>query len=157
MFYEDLSTYDYFEDDIFGVRGTPGQWVRFRPGYERATVGWLEADRPCTTGPVPEAFTEKLAAIQEVQRMNVCRGWHFCDLCPRRKNRERHPRCNSEIRIPGAPGTAYAAPSLIGHYIGVHDYRPPQVFVDAVMAVDLGAWAAAEVPFPWIPADADRI
>ncbi|MCX5337671.1 MULTISPECIES: hypothetical protein [unclassified Streptomyces] len=154
MFYEDLSAYEYVEDDTFEAEGTPHFWVSFRPTYERLAVGWLENGRPCTKGPVPVAFTEKLAAIQNVQRVNLCRGWHFCDLCPRPGE---PARGNGEVRIPGGPGTVYAAPFLIGHYISAHAYRPPQVFIDAVMAVNLGEWAAAEVPFSRIPADADRI
>ncbi|SNX56768.1 hypothetical protein SAMN06272735_1221 [Streptomyces sp. TLI_55] len=152
MFYEDLSPYDYFEDETFAAEGRSFFRVGFRPAYRRLAVGWLEVGRPCATGPVPAAFTEKLRAIIAVQSVNLCRGWHFCDLCPP----DDPARGNGEIRVPGAPGTAYAAPVLIGHYIDAHAYRPPQVFVDAVMAVDLDAWAAADVPFSWVPADADR-
>jgi hypothetical protein len=32
-----------------------------------------------------------------------------------------------------ATGARYAAPTLIHHYVIVHGYRPPQVFVDALM------------------------
>lgn len=149
MYYEDLSAYDYLDTDSFRA-GEPGRYVTFRPAYTRLNVGWLEAGRPYPTGPLPEAFVEKLAAVQDAQRMNICRGFHVCDLCPPGK---RSPKGNGEIRIPGEPGSAYAAPSLIGHYVSTHDYRPPQAFIDAVLAVDLDEWAAAEVPFPWIPAE----
>ncbi|MES5823837.1 hypothetical protein [Streptomyces sp. RG80] len=154
MHYEDLTAYDYFDADAFRRRaGEHVEYVSFRPDYARQNVGWLEAGQPYPTGPVPEAFVEKLAAVQAVQWMNVCRGFHVCDLCPWGEG----PTGNGEIRIPGEPGAAFAAPFLIGHYIGAHAYSPPQAFVDAVMAVDLDAWAAAEVPFPWIPGDARRV
>lgn len=88
--------------------------------------------------------------------MNVCLGVHECDLCPE----DEAPEGNGEVRIPGEPGVAYAAPFLITHYVTDHSYRPPQVFIDAVLAVDLDAWASArwpDVPFPWAPADAERM
>lgn len=88
--------------------------------------------------------------------MNACLGVHECDLCPTGEG----PEGNGEVRIPGSSGIAYAAPRLIGHYVGAHDCQPPPVFIDAVLAVDLDEWAAArwpEVPFPWIPADAEHL
>ncbi|MFE6868179.1 hypothetical protein ACFVFS_16640 [Kitasatospora sp. NPDC057692] len=156
MFYEDLTEYEYQPKDSFGdpESGVFGLW--YRPSYTRLNVGWLEAGRPYATGPVPPAFVAKLDAIQEVQWMNVCLGVHDCDLCPE----EDAPEGNGEVRIPGGPGIAYAAPFLITHYITAHGYRPPQAFVDAVLAVDLDAWAAArwpDVPFPWVPEDAERL
>lgn len=155
MFYEDLTAYDYQVEDEFG--DSDGfRSLSYRPAYTRLNVGWLEADRPYPTGPVPVAFTEKLKAVQAVQWMNVCLGQHECDLCPP----EDPPEGNGEVRIPGPPGIAYAAPFLISHYIAAHGYQPPQVFMDAVLAVDLAPWAAArwpEVPFPWVPDDAVRV
>jgi hypothetical protein len=49
---------------------------------------------------------------------------------------------------------------LITHYITAHDYRPPQVFIDAVLAVDLAGWVSTQwpdVPFPWVPENAERL
>lgn len=88
--------------------------------------------------------------------MDVCLGVHECDLC----SEEEAPTGNGEVRIPGGPGFAYAAPFLITHYITAHGYRPPHAFMDAVLAVDLDAWASArwpDVPFPWVPDDAERM
>ncbi|MFI6359491.1 hypothetical protein ACIBJF_44520 [Streptomyces sp. NPDC050743] len=156
MLYEDLSEYDYLDDDSFTDResGFYGLW--YRPTYIRLNIGWLEAGTPYPTGTVSTAFVEKLKAVQKVQWMNDCLGVHECDLCPEGEA----PEGNGEIRIPGEPGIAYAAPFLISHYVTAHGYRPPQVFVDAVLAVDLEAWATArwpDVPFPWVPEDAERV
>ena len=88
--------------------------------------------------------------------MNVCLGVHECDLCPGTVA----PEGTGGGRVPGEPGIAYAAPILITHYITAHGCRPPQVFIDAVLAVGLDAWAAArwpDVPFPWVPDDAERM
>ncbi|MEV0173850.1 hypothetical protein AB0I00_22355 [Streptomyces sp. NPDC050803] len=156
VFYEDLAAYDYLDEESFIDRESGLHGLSYRPVYARLAVGRLEAGRPYPTGPAPTAFVEKLKAVRAAQWMNVCLGVHPCDLCPEGEA----PEGNGEIRIPGEPGTAYAAPALIGHYVGAHGYRPPQVFVDAVMAVDVDAWAAArrpDVPFPWVPADADRM
>ncbi|MEU8392691.1 hypothetical protein [Micromonospora sp. NPDC048843] len=156
MFYRDLTTYEYLDDDEFTDRASDLRSLSFRPWYARLNVGWLEAGRPYRTGPVAAAFVKKLRDVQAVQWMNVCLGMHECDLCP---SDEMHEG-TGEIRIPGAPGVAYAAPFLISHYVAAHHYQPPPIFVDAVLAVDLDAWAAArwpDVPFPWVPDDAERL
>ncbi|MFF1907646.1 hypothetical protein [Kitasatospora sp. NPDC058218] len=156
MFYEDLSEYDYQVNDSFTDEESGVLALRYRPVYTRLNVGWLEAGRTYSTGPVPTHFVEKLKAVQGVQWMNVCLGLHDCGLCPE----EVAPEGNGEVRIPGEPGIAYAAPFLITHYITVHGYRPPQVFIDAVLAVDLDTRAAArwpDVPFPWVPDEVERL
>ncbi|MFE2580119.1 hypothetical protein [Streptomyces sp. NPDC059378] len=156
MFYDDLSEYAYLDNDSFIDResGFYGLW--YRPVYTRLNIGWLEAGRRHSTGAVPTAFVEKLKAVQQVQWMNVCLGVHKCDLCPEGVA----PEGNGEVRIPGEPGIAYAAPFLITHYITAHDYCPPQAFIDAVLSVDVDAWAATrwpDVPFPWVSDGAERM
>ncbi|MGC0397504.1 hypothetical protein RKD27_000148 [Streptomyces sp. SAI-126] len=156
VFYEDLSEYDYQDEDSFTDSESGFYALWYRPAYARLNVGWLEAGKPYSTGTVPTEFVEKLKAVQGVQWVNVCLGVHECDLCPQ----EEAPEGNGEMRIPGESGIAYAAPFLITHYITAHGYRPPQVFIDAVLAVDLDAWAATrwpDVPFPWVPDDAERM
>ncbi|HDY5947901.1 TPA: hypothetical protein RQ911_001945 [Pseudomonas aeruginosa] len=53
----------------------------------------------------------------------------------------------SEIWVPAVEKGAYfASPSLIIHYIEEHGYCPPQIYSEAVMAVDLEvAYKAHEV------------
>ncbi|MET9210684.1 MULTISPECIES: DUF7919 family protein [unclassified Nocardia] len=155
MFFEDLSEYTYDDEDSFIdiESGYKAAW--FRPTYTRLNVGWLAAGHPYPTGTVPHKFVEKLHAVQRVQMMNYCLGLHACDLCPAAEA----PEHSGEVRIPGAPGTAYAAPSMIRHYITTHAYRPPQSFIDAVLAIDLTTWPTArwpDLPFPWIPDNAER-
>ncbi|WP_455908035.1 DUF7919 family protein [Streptomyces cinereoruber] len=76
-------------------------------------MGWLETGKPYSTGTVPAVFVEKLKTVQEAPWMNVCLGVHECDLRPE----EEAPEGNGEVRIPGVPGVAHAAPFLITHYI----------------------------------------
>ncbi|MEW2622932.1 hypothetical protein [Streptomyces sp. NPDC048106] len=113
MFYEDLSEYDYQDDDAFADRESGVYALWYRPAYTRLNIGWLEAGESYATGTVPAVFVEKLKAVQEVQWMNVCLGVHECGLCPE----EEAPEGNGEVRIPGVPGIAYAAPFLITHYV----------------------------------------
>ncbi|MFB6837415.1 hypothetical protein [Streptomyces sp. NPDC056361] len=171
MFYDDLSLYAYCiaeDGDVFTEGGPGVRFVTVRDAYRRLNVGWLEAGRPWAAGPVPEEFTSKLLTVLEEQAVNQALGLHECDLCPEllddaRPWYEPRPghRCASagagEIRVPGEPGTAYAAPSLIGHYVLDHGYLPPQEFVDAVLAFDLEDRSTAYplIAFPWIPADAE--
>ena len=156
MFYEDLSEYEYLTEDTFDDRESGLFALWYHPTYARLNVGWLAAGQPYPRGRVPAGLVEKLEAIQRIQWMNVCLGVHVCDLCPPAEG----PEGNGEIRIPGEPGIAYAAPFLVTHYIAVHGYKPPAGFVEAVLSVDLDEWAAArwpDVPFPWVPDEVERL
>lgn len=144
VFYEDLSEYAYGYRDVDGVRGTgPSDGaVSFRPAHRRLNIGWLSARKwygpgarkRYPRGPLPEGFVERLEAVP---RVNFYRGFHDCGLCL--WARPGAPSGNGEIRVPGGPGITYVAPDLITHYVAAHGYRPPQVFVDAVLAADPGA------------------
>ncbi|WP_338285215.1 hypothetical protein [Luteolibacter sp. LG18] len=43
-----------------------------------------------------------------------------------------HSLGNGEIRVRGADGVIYGAPTLIYHYVVAHDYLPPAAFIEAV-------------------------
>jgi hypothetical protein len=51
-------------------------------------------------------------------------GYHTCELC-------RSNRSNGSLFV---PGEGAAAPAGILHYVDVHNYLPPRVFLDAVLA-----------------------
>jgi hypothetical protein len=91
-------------------------------------VGWLEKDAPYDQGPVPDGFAERLASLVR-QPINRMRGYHTCPFCGRAAG-------NGEIHVKSliARERTYAAPVLIAHYVATHGYRPPDEFVDAVMA-----------------------
>ncbi|MCC9312328.1 hypothetical protein LN042_35625 [Kitasatospora sp. RB6PN24] len=168
MFYPDLTPYSYLDHgrDTFTDMTTGYRFVSFKAPYTRINIGWLDANKPWTAGPVPAAFAEKLQAILAIQAVNECLGYHDCDLCPelprpdeqtwRRLGHIRACSGNGEIRLPAQQGAAYAAPRLVGHYVLDHGYQPPEDFIDAVLAFDLDghsepSWAR----FPWIPPDAE--
>jgi hypothetical protein len=125
VMYEDLSTYVYSDSTV-----------------SMLNIGWLGAERPFETG-VVEA--EVLAALKRgaVDPANLMRGSHTCEFCGAESpimiqvSGVRAGRAflgNGEIHIPGLGGVVYSAPTLIVHYIEVHGYRPPDIFMRAVLA-----------------------
>ncbi|MFE6834989.1 hypothetical protein ACFVFI_09135 [Streptomyces sp. NPDC057705] len=169
MFYADLSPYDYCDEgDEFTDLTDCMRFVNFQPVYERFNIGWLEAGRYWRSGQAPREFRRKLLAVIDAQQVNVMMGLHKCDLCPTplpdshpwyvlRPGDLRASAGTGEIRVPGSPGTVFAAPSLIGHYVVDHSFLPPQPFIEAVLAFDpYGAWPARfpGIRFPWVPEDA---
>ncbi|WP_033825568.1 hypothetical protein [Kitasatospora sp. MBT63] len=168
-FYEDLSPYTYWDGgESFTDMTTGYRFLTFQPRYERVNIGWLSDDQPWARGVASVGFTERLEAVLDAQVVNQMLGLHECELCPPSETqppewwepRPGHRRSSidtGEIRIPGGPGTAFAAPTLIGHYVIDHGYAPPKAFVDAVLAFDPYRHATAEYPwmrFPWVPEDA---
>ncbi|MBW6434835.1 hypothetical protein KZ829_13920 [Actinoplanes hulinensis] len=158
--FPDLSVYTYHPEEIIGF---PTGTTSCRPGYERLNVGWLDAPHEFETGTVADGFADALLDIIAGRRINQMRGFHVCTLCPAQASPGR-PRSlevvhrsrtlylgSSEIRVPSGPGTMFAAPTLIWHYVTAHGYRPPDVFVLAVHGYD-PEWTSG----PWVPADADR-
>lgn len=123
MHYADLSAYEHDED---------------APDLGRAkNVGWLAAAEPfATSAPVP-GLLDALAAYCSVA-VSGFRGTHACELCS-----EREPRVafdgrlfvlgSAEIRVLGKE-LVFAAPNLVHHYVAVHHYRPPDVFVEAALS-----------------------
>lgn len=72
-------------------------------------------------------------------------GFHECTFCnddPKtyltiEKDGETVGFGHAEIWIFGPEGKAYAAPTLIYHYVTRHHYAPPDEFVQAVLAAPL--------------------
>lgn len=129
MWFEDLTPYSYL--------GQPASSPR------TLNVGWLERGRPFPSGAVSPAAAMRLLDLVELAPTNATRGLHFCDRCDGAAFGSSHPRGHAEIRVVGADGTRYAAPTLIHHYVTVHAYRPPPEFIDALMRVAGLAWTTA--------------
>lgn len=110
-YYADLTPYNYFAYT-----------------EKELNVGWLSKDHEFNKGDVPSGFIEKLKVYGEREyRIHQTKGFHGCDFCA-----DKHHGSN-EIRIVGSDGIVYACPKLIIHYIEIHNYLPPQEFIDAVM------------------------
>lgn len=103
-------------------------------------VGWLDERHSMTQGEVSDEFLEKLWKYLRYP-VNVCRGFHSCNLCSKSNTEfpiieyrgEKRKAGYYEIRVFGKDGTVFAAPSLIFHYIRCHHYQPPQRFITAVL------------------------
>jgi hypothetical protein len=114
-FFEDLTPYAYFHPDP----DPPGT----------VNVGWVDWGQPYPKGETTETFRSKLRDLcrTSVRRTN---GLYLCSMCfgPAR------PTSSDEIRVKGKAGRVYAAPALIAHYVEAHGYKPPEEFIEAVMA-----------------------
>lgn len=107
-------------------------------GLDPLAVGWLQRGQDYTTGAVPERFADALLAFC-VDRLTVCAPptTQACPLCfesvePVDLDEDTVHFGLAEIRVLGEDDI-FAAPTLIHHYVTAHDYRPPRVFIDAVL------------------------
>src|SRR5689334_20653116 len=107
MWFEDLTRYEY---------SRPAATL----SAPTLNVGWLQNGRPFSTGVLPEAAVERLHQLVEFAATNATRGMHFCDLCPSDEDSS-DAWGHAEIRVVGSDGTRYAAPTLIHHYVSVHN------------------------------------
>jgi hypothetical protein len=133
MFYQDLSVCSY----ISNFDG---------PKEKLKAVGWLAVGHPYTqrrTGTPEIRFRQLVKLLQDPWEPIHWMGYHDCEFCPA----EVRPRVGigsiecggyvahfgaSNLFVPGE-NCLYVAPSMILHYIDVHDYEPPEVFWEAVM------------------------
>jgi hypothetical protein len=117
------------------------------PGPPTLHVGWLSKAHPFPTGDAPAAFIERLDVLAKHGIANESRSFPFCcELCDQvgQTEAERTERASyAEIRAVALDGTRLAAPMLIRHYVTAHRYRPPQVFIDAVLRVASLRWEDA--------------
>jgi len=127
-YYPDLSTYTYHAKVI---------------DPHVLNIGWLDGIHPFHTGATSEAFLERLWLFCQ-RSVQTARGFHDCELCQEARSRliERSSDKKlmlgaAQIRIPGKNNSSYAAPDLIYHYITMHQYRPPEEFVQAVLSAPL--------------------
>jgi hypothetical protein len=104
-------------------------------------VGWLASSHAFPTQTPSEGLLDLLWDYCAIS-VNQTRGIHACSFCPQgdkdvppflyaERNGQRKLLGSAEIRVFGDNGNVYAAPTLIYHYVSMHDYRPPAEFVDA--------------------------
>ena len=101
-------------------------------------VGWLDVSMPFDTGDVPGGFLERIKALAQYPLLqDLYRGWHTCNLASSCNDTQhvmdRDYHGNGSIYVFGHDGLIYVAPEMLHHYVRVHRYCPPQVFIDAVM------------------------
>jgi hypothetical protein len=122
---------------------TPYEYGGVEPSPFVVNVGWLSIEQPFATGSCSTEFMSELARLVENPE-NLYRGVHLCEFCPAPTTflSERGlpvfspapgTAGNGEVRVQGEDGMVYVAPVLVLHYIKVHGYRPPDVFINAVL------------------------
>lgn len=111
-----------------------GEECQVGAGPEVRAVGWLDIAHPYTRGTVEPAFLEALQHhVEKAWAPVAAAGPHFCQFCPE------NPRSGGRV---GAAGNVwipserhlFIEPELIVHYITAHGYRPPDAFIEAVLA-----------------------
>lgn len=92
-------------------------------------VGWLGRESEWPKGSVPSEFLDKLKELcADPWQPIVSAGGHQCDLC-----QFDGPCFGSNVFVPYR-GSIYVAPVGIVHYIVAHWYRPPEEFIQGVLA-----------------------
>lgn len=100
-------------------------------------VGWLDSAYPFAHGKTSPEFHDALRRLCE-HPVKLHRGFHQCQFCAQEDLAEgppAHPERlgNGQIRVKGADGIWYAAPTMVCHYVTEHQYLPPPAFVEAVL------------------------
>lgn len=133
--YSDLSEYSYDSECI-------------RSGTKN--VGWLCSGQQFAQATPTTELLDRLWSYCKIS-VSQTRGIHECELCPPGNSSwqgehrgEKLVLGSSEIRVFSAGPDVFAAPTLIYHYARYHDYRPPQVFLDAM---NLGPPAGSQAYF----------
>jgi hypothetical protein len=124
-------------------------------GADVRAIGWLGEQHPYPVGPTPRAFLEALRRHLERPWQPIgMAGLHECELkgCAARialdQLVEEHRRRKTSLVIPKEAKVAlearnlwiptadavYIAPAMVLHYVRDHAYRPPDEFIDAVLA-----------------------
>jgi hypothetical protein len=156
-YFADLSPYAYTSGPDVISLDTPPYSRQVDATRPRANVGWLDHTHRFTAGTVTAEVANALLDVISHQRVSVMRGFHTCPFCPRDPDPGPLPldhqgrtawMGNGEIRIPAADGALFAAPTLIGHYVIAHRYRPPAAFTDALTAY---RHATDDLALGWIP------
>ncbi|PWW56185.1 DUF7919 family protein [Actinokineospora spheciospongiae] len=129
---------------VFADMSAYGHAELTRPWKAAVNVGWLGPDAEIG-GPVDAEFAAALLRVVFHHKVNLTRGRHRCPFCRARSvvadpvpglPGERLHMGSAEAHFAGPDGTVYAVPTLIGHYVAEHGYRPPRRFVEAVHWVD---------------------
>ncbi len=103
-------------------------------GPQVRVVGWLNPGFPFETGSVSPEFMSKLKQqCVTPYRPMVLMGAHECEFKPDSSTQCQAPG-HKNLWIPGANGCLYVAPEMIVHYIETHGYKPPEEFIQTVLA-----------------------
>ena len=122
------------------------------PGYESPSpnelnIGWLSDEVPFEKGSTSQEFKDKLLKFcSDEFIVYLAKGFHACEFCGLSwtqwhddqkdkygKNAYWASIGDGEIRVLGK-SVVYAAPALVYHYVIEHQYKPPDEFIEAILA-----------------------
>lgn len=110
----------------------PNNYFQLANDVRLISIGWLNNDFDFPTGFVTWNFFSKLCELaQNPWQPFLFRGYHHCELCQFPNHQETYKASNN-LFIP-FNNVIYVAPEMILHYINVHHYLPPAVFIEAVI------------------------
>ena len=123
-YFSDLSPYEYI----------PGYFPVSDDKLDRQVlnIGWLDKHFLFTKGSTDHAFHKRLFDFCQY-RINQTRGFYGCEFCGKKIKSDVPGISSCETRVFEPNGIAYASPEIICHYVVAHHYRPPDVFINAVM------------------------
>jgi len=129
MYYEDITKFEYFGniDDIpIDIQKiNPIVHKKLMDHYNNSlNIGWLDENHDYEKGETPPNFL----SILKKKEMNIFTfGSHCCPFC-----KNHHGGGVYEIK---GKGKTYYTLEMIIHYIEKHNYKPPQEFIDSVLAL----------------------
>lgn len=135
MYFPDFSPYSY---NLHGLS---------LPGVQ--CVGWLDEEHPYLTGKLPMEFLDRLLNLLRTEQVRIMRGLHYCPFCNEEYVQLEERKIllgHAEIWVPSPTReVVFAAPTLMYHYCEMHEYRPPDEFVEAVLTFDVSSgWSASD-------------
>jgi hypothetical protein len=85
-------------------------------------------------------LVDRLLMLCKKNPVNRTRGWHHCPFCSLYPvtmtiDGEEISLGSAEIRLIGEGHLIFAAPDLVCHYMATHNYRPPDEFMAALVAL----------------------
>lgn len=121
-------------------------------------VGWLDREHEYSRGHV-EAETLRSILYLATRMRNVMRGVQDCPFCHEESPLFVEDKTiklktylgTGEIRVQDESGKLYAGPTLLYHYILVHDYLPPKDFLDAARSGSIGPRESHELQTLFLP------
>jgi len=121
--FEDLVPYEASKDESY-------------IGMVPLMVGFIYPGANYPKGIVPDGFLEKLRLfLTEDSAVSPNAIPRMCPICKQKVEVNGRRLGQAELRILGAEDI-FACPDMLYHYVEVHDYEPPQTFIDAVLTGD---------------------
>jgi len=106
-------------------------------------IGWLDPAHRFDVGPVPTEFVARLKQFANAASdstlacgLETCWGVHTCEFC------WDFTRANN-FGVPDGD-LLFVCPEMIAHYVEAHQYRPPPIFIDAVLRCPIPGTKAYE-------------